>query len=136
MLDEYEQLHLVFMPFTNIKRSVESAIFDAAKLTNKANISQGGRNFIKEIQALLTEKFVSEGYREQIKREIRMYNNLFKEELDEVRVQGEQIGREEGIEIGREENTFVIARNMLENNRSIENIMADTGLTRKQIESL
>lgn len=128
MLDEDDELQLTLLPFTNIKQSVESAIYTTAKLTNKAKISQNGRNFIKEIQALLTEKFVSKNHKKQIKKEIEMYNELFKEEFDEA--------REMGREIGKEENTIAIAKNMIENNRPIENIIEDTGLTRKQIENL
>jgi predicted transposase/invertase (TIGR01784 family) len=44
--------------------------------------------------------------------------------------------REEGLKKGREEERFAIARKQLGRGRPIEEIMEDTGLSKKEIQSL
>ena len=47
-----------------------------------------------------------------------------------------EAGRKEGIEAGRKEGIEQIARNMLEQNMPVKDIMVCTGLTEEQIQNL
>ena len=53
-----------------------------------------------------------------------------------AREEGITIGEAKGRSEGRSEERFSIAKNMIKRNRPIEEIIEDTGLTRKEVESL
>ncbi len=63
-------------------------------------------------------------------------DNLLDSREQEGRDDGIKIGRKEGRSEGRYEEKLTIAKNMLNRNMSIEDIMAFTGLSKEEILSL
>ena len=97
--------------------------FDEEELEKVGNGDLYMKEFKKKIQSLNE----SREYKEFLSAEedARKTNNTFKE-----------IGRREGVEIGKSERNIEIARNLLKKNMSIQDISEVTGLPLSEIEKL
>jgi predicted transposase/invertase (TIGR01784 family) len=91
---------------------------------------------LKELSADEQMRMLADA-REKARRDIASRMNWARHEgRAEGKEEGRQEGREEGRKEGKTENKIEIARKLLARNRPIDEIIEDTGLTRREIESL
>lgn len=121
-----EDIHdIVLLPLMRSKHSTEHIIRKTVKLSNECIVNEEDIIKIKSLQPLMINKFIkNEKLRKKLIGEVNMKIKLF----DEI--------REEGREEGSEEKAIDIAREMLEDNCSIDLIAKYTHLDKAFLENL
>ena len=121
-----EDIHdIVLLPLMGSKHSTEHIIRKTVKLSNECIVNEEDIIKIKSLQPLMINKFIkNEKLRKKLIGEVNMKIKLF----DEI--------REEGREEGSEEKAIDIAREMLEDNCSIDLIAKYTHLDKPFLENL
>lgn len=116
-LDKEDEMRLALIPFTSLKRTLETIIYEIAKIINKAEMDETGREFLKGIIRHLNKKFVPKNDQSRIIKEI---DDIFEREVKKA----------------IEESRISIAKSMIDNGFTTEQISIATNLSENEMGEL
>lgn len=116
-LDKEDEMRLALIPFTSLKRTLGTIIYEIAKIINKAEMDETGREFLKGIIRPLNKKFVPKNDQSRIIKEI---DDIFEREVKKA----------------IEESRISIAKSMIDNGFTTEQISIATNLSENEMGEL
>ena len=116
---------LQLIAYTNFNEPLMEILVKASRLIERLAIDENEKEAIFYILDVVSTNMLNEKDMNKLMEETKMLNPRYEYQRNE--------GKQEGKQEGKEEGKLEIAKNMLNNNYSIEEIIKLTGLTKKQI---
>ena len=123
--------------YFNVKKRIPDLIAKNLKYLGKIKTSQENKEFIESMMFLLISKFVTdEDERKILWRELKMRIKLVDEIYESGKIEGKEEGIKEGIKEGQEKEKIEIAKNLIKQNLTKEQIIKATNISEKQLLTL
>lgn len=128
-----EVIEFILCILMSTKQRIPDLITKNLKYMGKIKTSKENKEFIESMMFLLISKFVTdENERKILWRELKMRIKL----VDEIYESGKIEGKEEGIKEGQEKEKIKIAKKLIKQNLTKEQIIKATNITEKQLLTL